>query len=126
MAELLERIDAWAAELRGLAKVEGRCLGSMRIGSSGLIQAMSPVDASPELRVNGRVTVRFDPVKGLRDAQQAARRAFERVANRELQKPRTRAELRQTLMLSGVTLQGVAEGDNLSVRIARLELVEEP
>lgn len=74
-----------------------KTLGEFQIGSSLRISAVAPVDGLPELRVNGRVAVRFSDADGAPAAQESALRAFERKVASELNRPRSRKELRQTV-----------------------------
>jgi hypothetical protein len=112
-AALEHRIEGMRSANDALEKT----LGEFRIGSAVRVSAVAPVDGLPELRVNGRVAIRFSDADGVGAAQESALRTFERQVSRELSRPRSRKELRQTVVFDAeLVAQAIVEESCTSSR----------
>lgn len=101
-AQILLEVDALLAAARAeREQLTERRLGLLQIGQER-IEAVSGDELIPTLRRNGREVVRFSLVGGHEEAEHAAERAFQRIAERELGRARTPEELKARIWIHGV------------------------
>jgi hypothetical protein len=130
--ELDYRLQEMANAVSDLRTANNRLeehLGSFSVGAE-TTQAVATTEGKVSIRKNGRDVTVFTAQKGLsvaeslHEAKMAARRAFERLANRELTKRRTLAECKQTIAFDGATLRTASNGQ-LEIVGPQLELVDQ-